>query len=71
MFFENFIFKNMIKDIMIKILILKYKNVEYYYKYIKNCIKSCKNVLIINNKEKIVFFLCVRVMLKKMIIDVY
>lgn len=52
MFFENFIFKNMIKDIMIKILILKYKNVDNYYKYIKNCIKSCKNVLIINNKEK-------------------
>lgn len=28
MFFENFIFKNMIKDIMIKILILKYKNLK-------------------------------------------
>lgn len=52
MLFENFTFKNMIKDIMTKISILKYKNVEHYYKYIKNCIKSCKNVLITNNKEK-------------------
>lgn len=52
MVFENFTFKNMIKDIMTKILILKYKDVEHYHKYIKNCIKICKNVLITNNKEK-------------------